>query len=356
MRQLLTIATLLLAAAVSPAAAQSVRVDREAMKNSDSIKLLFKPVIAAAEKSTVLVKLDGKQAAFGAIVDKDGYILTKASDIGQPGKLTVTTSAGQNFPAKIVGVAGGPDLAMLKIDAPNLPALIPVEWGDAKKLEVGQWVATPGTSDEPVAVGVISVGRRKIPGRNGFLGVSLGDAEDAKNGGGGGAKIAQVLPDSAAEKAGLQVDDIITAVNGTPTKNRVDLIMLVRDFHPGDVVKLSIKRGDKSLEVSATLGANLPGSSPRFDLQNLLGGAVSKRASDFAAVYQHDTVLRPADCGGPLVDLSGKVVGLNIARAGRTETYALPADLILPLLPDLKSGRLAPKPDTPATTQHHGQE
>ena len=32
----------------------------------------------------------------------------------------------------------------------------------------------------------------------------------------------------------------------------------------------------------------------------------------------------PADCGGPLVNLDGKVVGMNIARAGRTESYAIP--------------------------------
>ena len=39
-------------------------------------------------------------------------------------------------------------------------------------------------------------------------------------------------------------------------------------------------------------------------------------------------MLKPKDCGGPLVDLSGKVVGVNIARAGRVETLALPADTV----------------------------
>ena len=61
----------------------------------------------------------------------------------------------------------------------------------------------------------------------------------------------------------------------------------------------------------------------------LLGGNVRfKRSSDFVSVFQHDTVIRPVDCGGPIVDLSGKVIGINIVR-GRvwTETYALPAGL-----------------------------
>jgi serine protease Do len=57
---------------------------------------------------------------------------------------------------------------------------------------------------------------------------------------------------------------------------------------------------------------------------------------------QHDTVIRPADCGGPLVDLDGKAVGINIARAGRTESYAIPAEDVIALIAELKSGRLAP--------------
>ena len=36
----------------------------------------------------------------------------------------------------------------------------------------------------------------------------------------------------------------------------------------------------------------------------------------------------PEDCGGPLVDLEGRVLGINIARAGRVESYALPASVV----------------------------
>ncbi len=73
-----------------------------------------------------------------------------------------------------------------------------------------------------------------------------------------------------------------------------------------------------------------------------MAGPLSRRRADFPAVLQHDSVLRPEDCGGVIVDLSGKAVGLNIARAGRIETLALPATILLPLLDDLKSGKLAP--------------
>jgi S1-C subfamily serine protease len=60
-----------------------------------------------------------------------------------------------------------------------------------------------------------------------------------------------------------------------------------------------------------------------------VNGKVSARASGFPSVFQHDTVLSPNQCGGPLVDLEGKAVGLNIARAGRVSSYALPADIVV---------------------------
>jgi S1-C subfamily serine protease len=52
--------------------------------------------------------------------------------------------------------------------------------------------------------------------------------------------------------------------------------------------------------------------------------------SGFDRVIQHDTVLDPDECGGPVLDIAGRVVGLNIARAGRVVSYALPASLVIP--------------------------
>jgi serine protease Do len=236
------------------------------------------------------------------------------------------------------------------------PITPPAPPAGAISVNVGEWVAsancgasvgTSAAADEPFAVGVISVSRRLIPGRNGFLGVSLGDAETPEGGSGGGAagtgaKILQVIPDSAAEKAGVKVDDVIIAVNSTPIANRTDLITTVQKYRQGDVVTLTIVRGDRTITLKAALGANTGESPEQSAMSALLGGAVSARSSDFPAVYQHDTVIRPIDCGGPIVDLEGNVIGINIARAGRTETYALPADVIVPLLEPMKSGKLAP--------------
>ena len=95
---------------------------------------------------------------------------------------------------------------------------------------------------------------------------------------------------------------------------------------------------------SATLGKRpqLGGGFDRGDFQNKMGSTLSEKRAGFPIILQHDTVLKSSDCGGPLVDLDGKVVGINIARAGRTETYAIPAEALQPIIAELKSGKFPP--------------
>jgi serine protease Do len=99
---------------------------------------------------------------------------------------------------------------------------------------------------------------------------------------------------------------------------------------------LTVKRDDKELALTATLGSNA-------NFQDRMSGAISQRSSGFAAALQHDLVIRPNECGSPLVDLDGRVIGINVARAGRVMSYAIPTPAVLARLEDLKSGKLAPK-------------
>jgi len=68
---------------------------------------------------------------------------------------------------------------------------------------------------------------------------------------------------------------------------------------------------------------------------------------EFELALQHDTVLQNWQCGGPLVDLDGRAVGLNIARAGRVASYALPAELVRSIYDNLRAR--IPKPASPAS-------
>lgn len=58
-------------------------------------------------------------------------------------------------------------------------------------------------------------------------------------------------------------------------------------------------------------------------------GELNDRRSGFLEVFVHDCAISPNECGGPLVDINGRVLGVNIARAGRNATYAIPLAIIL---------------------------
>lgn len=81
-----------------------------------------------------------------------------------------------------------------------------------------------------------------------FLGIRLAETPD-------GVVIQEVLPDSPAEAADLQVDDILTAINGEAVSSARDAVREIRGLNPGDSVTLDVSRGDESLSLEATLGS-----------------------------------------------------------------------------------------------------
>jgi serine protease Do len=317
-----------------------------APKDNPAFLALFREVVARPAASTVRVLSDGKETSLGVVVRSDGWILTKADDLVNwdtqqlRAKTVVKLKDGLEYEAKLVGLHREHDLAMLHIETGGLT---PVAWKDSKVAAVGHWVASVGMSIDPVAVGVVSVATRNVPGskkpslspapaNSGFLGIGLEDTDQ-------GPRIREVTAKSAAQKAGLKLNDLIVSVAGKPIPDTETMIKTIRAYKPNDKVIIRVKRGDAELEVEATLGKPQPN---RGDIQNNMGSKLSNRRDGFPTILQHDSVVKPEDCGGPLVDLEGNVIGLNIARAGRTESYAIPSEVIRAILPDLMSGKLAP--------------
>jgi serine protease Do len=101
---------------------------------------------------------------------------------------------------------------------------------------------------------------------------------------------------------------------------------LIQRHGPGSKMRLRVRRGDGELDLVAEMldvkDRHGPVSSQE---RSRLWGPLSKVRLGFDEVIQHDTVLRPEQCGGPLVNLDGEVVGINIARVGRIETLAITA-------------------------------
>ena len=308
-------------------------------RDDRTVRSAFREVVAQARPFTVRVFAGDDQVALGTVVDADGFVLTKSSELY--GKLSCKLADGRQLPAQIVGVEKESDLAMLRIDAKDLPV---VKWGNEQSMAVGNWLATPAHDDLPAAIGVLSNTPRKVIAPSGALGVML-DINQAN------ATINDVMPHSGAERAGLKSNDVITHINGVEVSTRQALVESVQKHQPGVILEVKVKRGNEPLTVKVTLGDRAIGpSSERAALQNSLGGRLSERRGGFPVVLQHDTVLRPNQCGGPVVNLDGQAVGVNIARAGRVASYALPASVVLPLLEELKSGRLAPEASTMTTT------
>ena len=332
--------------AARPVQAQKGREDFP--KSSPKVLAAFHDVVAAPSNSTVHILSDGKEVALGTIVGADGWILTKASEL--KGKPVCKLKDGTNLEAKIVGIHDQCDLALLKVEAKGLKAVV---WGDSSSARPGNWVAAPGNGNEPVAIGVVSVAARKVTARDlppvnsssGYLGVQLEAADK-------GAKITVVMPKSAAEKAGIKVNDVVIAIGDKTIPDHEAMIDAIQRYKPGESVVLRVMREGKEVEVKATLDKRP--TDGRSDFQNRLGGSLSDRRGGFPMILQHDTILKPNECGGPLVDLDSKTIGINIARAGRVETYALPAETIVALLPDMKAGKFAPKETTPVKVESDG--
>ncbi|MEX2141740.1 MAG: PDZ domain-containing protein [Pirellulales bacterium] len=301
-------------------------------KNHTMVKAPFRQVVADAGRGTVQVLCDDKPVALGTVVSAEGYILTKASEL--TGKIVCKLPGDKMYEARLVGTHDDTDLALLKIDAQNL---VPVRWARDGSPAVGSFLATAGMAGEPLAIGVVSVGPRTIAAPSGVLGIAVGQADD-------GPRVDQVLEGTSAARAGLQANDIIVRINDRVVTTREALIDMVGGFRPGDRVHLKVRRGEEELDISTTLGNRMTGS--RRDFQNRLGGELSERRGGFAKAIQHDTVLRPRECGGPLVDLDGRVVGVNIARAERVASYAIPTSVVLDVLDELMPETVARK-DSP---------
>jgi serine protease Do len=311
----------LFAAASSVPALLVAQVEEARKAFSRPLMDAFTEVIKEPVKSTVQIYCDGYHSALGIIVRSDGHIVTKASELR--GKIEVQLwNEDRRREARIVAQDSPSDLAILKIDAMNLPI---APWASGEALPVGSWLVTTALSKWPLAIGVVSVPARRLP-PNGALGIGLANDDDV-------ARVTEVRDGLAAALAGMKIGDIIRRVDGDEIKSSEQLRKAIRFHYPGDKVKLVLERNGRLQTVEATLGSltDVLPRDERSEFQNTLGSGtegLSERRTGFPLAIQHDTLLRPRECGGPIVDLNGKVVGLNIARAGRVESYALPASTV----------------------------
>jgi serine protease Do len=286
----------------------------------------FEPQRLALQSSSA-VMLDGStEIAYGVVISSDGYILTKASEVETATELSVTVDE-TNYPnAKILLVDPTWDVALVKITANGL---FPVNYAPTSEVPQGSWVIANGATSRTrrrLLAGIISAKIREIPA---FGGAALGVMFSAKS---KNLEIEEVSKKSGAEEAGLEKGDVIVALDGKPLKTLSEIMDILKDRKEGSTVKLSYQRKNVETTVDVRLSARAEiflekrSEAGQIDRNDQMSGEFSIRRSGFPRVMQHDILGSRQVEGGPLLDLDGRCIGMNIARANRAENYSIPVE------------------------------
>ncbi len=106
---------------------------------------------------------NGRSLGSGFILSSDGYVLTNAHVIDAADEIIVRTSDRREFVAKVVGADERSDMALLKVDGTDLPA---VDIGSGADLKVGEWVLAIGSPfgfEHSATAGIVSAKGRSLP-------------------------------------------------------------------------------------------------------------------------------------------------------------------------------------------------
>ncbi len=109
---------------------------------------------------------DVESLGSGFIISSDGFIITNHHVVDGADEVLVRLSDKRELSAEIIGSDEFSDIALLKVEASNLPV---VEIGDPSKLRVGEWVLAIGSPfgfDQSATAGIVSAKERSLPRAN----------------------------------------------------------------------------------------------------------------------------------------------------------------------------------------------
>ncbi len=148
----------------------------------------------------------------GVIISPDGYIVTNNHVVDKADKIEITTNDHRQFKAKVIGTDPNTDLALIKIDASNLPI---VKMGNSDDARVGEWVLAVGNPfnlTSTVTAGIVSAKGRGLN----LIGTEDNQDEDSNPFGGGryrrGGQQQQQKPSTGIESF-IQTDAAINPGN-----------------------------------------------------------------------------------------------------------------------------------------------
>jgi serine protease Do len=255
------------------------------------------------------------------------------------------------FAAQLVGGSAEHDLALLKMDAHSVGPS--VEWATAEP-SVGRLVASfhHGRSLFPTTMSVVAGKTHGEPPKIGDVAQFPYYFEKGPN---GAAVIARGEFQSAEndlQREPLEVGDVITHLEGksTPTIEEFGRALMTTLY--------SVGKNSTGFDTSKPAPGNFAGEPLRVTV--LRGGEAktlhvmrihstvqgplfwhmapkSVRRDGFPQAFSIDARIRPDQCGGPVVDLDGRVLGIAIARVDTTRTLVVPASVVRQVVDDVRS-------------------
>ena len=291
----------------------------------------LRPVADAALRSMFRVMRNGGAVAVATRIDDAGHAVAKASllpDRSVGAAVALQDAAGVDATAYVVGIDPRLDLAVLAIDGGPATG-VELAWNGA--VEPGAVLLSPRFGPNGPALGFAAIEERESdrePWGGPYLGVRsepLEPADARELGLKVGLRVDEVVPGSAAAEAGVRVGDVIASIDGRPLGGRTALRRAILQREIGDRVELGIIREGERLQVAATLARREDAPGARPARRGNTTTPISEVSTGFGRVLAHDANVWPEQVGGPVLDLDGHVVGINIARFDRTATHALPA-------------------------------
>jgi serine protease Do len=273
----------------------------------DQIRERFSQIAERLPPVAVEVATGRKRCVLGTVVDPHGWILTKASELD--GEVSCRFSDGRDLSATVHRISHEYDLALLKVDADDLPQ---ADWSDSNETPIGALVAAvlPGM---PPIVGVIAHPARPVPPESPCELAAFANFRDGEHG-------LEVVEECllGTRHVPFRKGDIIVDVQGRPTPNLKSFLKLddagtgVLPACPGDPIRVGVKRAGSRVELRFPMPSNLYRLSKE-----------SARRSGLPVALDADISLSPDQCGGPVIDRSGRVIGITAARR-RAGVYVIP--------------------------------
>jgi len=329
-------------------------------------------------------------AGSGVIVDaRNGYVITNAHVVKDAKEIQVTLRDNRRLPAKLVGADPGTDIAVVKIDPKNLVD-IKFGDSDALQVgDFVVAIGNPFGIGQTATSGIVSaLGRSGLsvegyehfiqtdasinPGNSGgalvnlkgeLIGINtaiigpasvgigfavpsvlakavmdqlirfgevkrgrLGIAMEAVVGGGDGALIAEVEPNSPAAAAGLRKGDIVVALNGRPVRAPAELRARLAVVPVGDIVEMKVQRGKETPTLKAQIGEIQRQAGTGQPIAELNGAALAEVERRGLPGKDRALLVTQVETGSPAfahgIRAGDLIIGVNQKRVATAQELA----------------------------------